>query len=403
MRVAIINCFSPERLSYETVLNQENIDVVMFTKLKFKEYYLEKGILTFGYEDFDNDGNIYLDFIKEHQKEKFDSIIATHEFDIERAACLREYLNISGQSYKSGMQFRDKYLMKKALVGVINIPEFAKVSHPLDILDFIKKHGYPIVIKPRMGAGSVNICILRNDEELSSFLKKPLNKELMVEKFVEGEMYHVDGLFKEGCLVYSQPSKYINTCLSFEEDYALGSFQLHRSNELYETLNKSVSVVLNTLNTPEHVIPFHAEFFVNKDVITFCEIASRVGGGMINEASLESDKIDLITEGIFGQIFKNREIIKVNSALTGWVMIPPKKGVLKKINISKEAWIVENTFKMENINKEFFGGDSSASQIVSYLVKGTSEQEVQDRIKELISWQEENMVWVLEEENNDKS
>lgn len=394
MRIAIINCFSPERLDYTSILNKEKDELVMFTKKKFEKYFSEQGIVTYGYEDFDNDGNLYLDIINEHKKIRLDAIIATHEFDIEKAALLRDYLGISGQNYKSGLQFRDKYLMKKSLVNTVPVPNFSKINNSLDIVRFIDQNDFPVVIKPRTGAGSVSVWIIRDEKELSEFLKQPTQHNLMIEKFVDGEMYHVDGLYKNNELVYSHPSKYINTCLSFDQNLALGSYQLSQSSLLCTLLNEKVETVLNTLETPNHVIPFHAEFFVNQDNIIFCEIASRVGGGMINEGAIESHKIDLMAEGILGQVYQEREIKAFKQSLTGWVIIPPKIGILESIDISSEDWIVDYNFKNEDLGKEFHGGDSSASQIISYLVSGDSEQEIQDRIDKLIKWQEENIVWL---------
>ena len=60
--------------------------------------------------------------------EKIDRIIALDDFDVEKAAKLREHLRIPGMGETTARYFRDKLSMrKKAKEDKINIPDFVHV------------------------------------------------------------------------------------------------------------------------------------------------------------------------------------------------------------------------------------------------------------------------------------
>ncbi|MGL5379968.1 ATP-grasp domain-containing protein [Clostridium sp.] len=396
MKIAIINHFSPLRVNYEKALKEKKLDIHFFTKEKFRKDFSLMYDKVYSYENLDFDGNLISDIIIEHEKEKFEAIVATYEYDIERIGVLRDYLKINGQNGKSSFQFRDKYLMKDALKDSIKVPKFEKVNSVLDIEDFIKKNDFPVVIKPRLGAGSIGVKVVRCREELRNYYKNNNIYNLMIEEFVDGEMYHVDGLYKSGCILLSVPSKYINTCLSFEQGKYLGSYMLEKSNPKYDKLNEKVKIVLDSIETPKHAIAFHVEFFIDSNgEVVLCEIASRIGGGMIQEAIEYSYNIDLLSESIKGQIFLSSELEVDYKKMkySGWVIIPPKKGTLKDIQIANFDWIKDVYFKEEDINKYFEGADCSVASIVSYVVSGDNQDEIINRISELVEWQNNNTVW----------
>jgi hypothetical protein len=109
-----------------------------------------------------------------------------------------------------------------------------------------------------MGYGSVSTSIISSQEEFETFLKQTQAKldiplQLDAEKFVEGTMYHIDGMscghsfccfFSECCdsqrlgfvadgqLRLCWPSKYLNMCLDYTHAEYNASHALHESNPL---------------------------------------------------------------------------------------------------------------------------------------------------------------------------
>lgn len=398
MALLIINRFSPKRVNYSQIQKEYSGEILFLTKSKFENYFKKEFTNVF---TFDND-DLYYSINKIFENYSIDLILSTYEFDIEYVGKLRDQMGIIGQNEISSRSFRDKFFMKQQLRGIVNIPNFEKVDDAIDLINFTKKEDYPLVIKPRDGAGSVDVEILNNEADLLSYLRNGVNKNLIVEKFVPGEMCHVDGIYHNGELKICQPSIYINGCLNYKEETYVGSVMLTSNNPLSEQLKTQVKLVLDNLPTPNHAIAFHAEFFVNGDKITFCEIASRVGGGMISEALYYAyNGFDILEDSMLAQcqITTARKITR-NSKNYGWVLIPPQIGTLHSIPFSTPfEWVKEVYIREEDIGATFEKANSSVDAVASIVVEGTTEQDIRDKIEQVVSWYSKNIIWNNSEVN----
>jgi phosphoglycolate phosphatase-like HAD superfamily hydrolase len=98
-------------------------------------------------------------------------VVARAEPDLLRAARLRDRLGLPGQGYHSALAFRDKVVMKRRLaVARIPVPAFAPIDTALDLLEFIERHGLPVVVKPARGSGSLGVSVVRTSGELDALL-----------------------------------------------------------------------------------------------------------------------------------------------------------------------------------------------------------------------------------------
>ncbi|MEX3746898.1 acetyl-CoA carboxylase biotin carboxylase subunit family protein [Lysinibacillus xylanilyticus] len=398
MRVVIINRSSLKRtLFIESVLKSKH-EIIWIVSKKYQNEYESLFNNVRSIEDFGSD-LLEFEVLKINEEYKIDKIIATNEFDILKAGKLREKLDLEGQSYASSQAFRDKYVMKKLLQDTVKVPRFSKIDDIYELHDFINSFGYPFVLKPRDGAGSVGVEILYSENDLIEFIQKNTLHNLIAEEYIIGDMYHVDGLYKTGNLLLSQPSKYINGCLAFHNQNYLGSYNLIENNPLSIKLNSEVSKILDKLPTPLNIIPFHAEFFVTSTgEIIFCEIASRVGGGMIAEEFDHAFNLDLDTESINSQL--NIEIIHniERKFLTGFLIVHPNKGKLVSVNKNIPfEWVIDSYIKDDIVGKIYNEASSSVDAIAMLLVKGENEQELITRINTLYEWfTKVAVVWELE-------
>lgn len=399
MKVLIINQFSPERVDYGKILEQVKGDFIFYTKQKHVEKF--KGIFNdiTGFENWDSNDNIYKTILDRSREEKIDYVVATHEFDLVKAGHLRDYLKLEGQSKESAVAFRDKYEMKKRLKGKIGLPHFAKIKDVFDLHNFVSKYDYPFVLKPTDGAGSIGVQIVKNRDELAGILAEGIQGDFIAETFLEGDMYHIDGLYENGKLLLSVPSLYINGCLAFQKGEYLASV-MSDNEEINNRMNNAVKEVLDTLPTPVHAIAFHAEFFLTpEEEIVFCEIASRVGGGMVSETLEFARGIDILSESIKAQCGMPIIIKGTDRGLAGWTTIQPKKGNLIRMNAKLPYdWVKECYVKESDIGKYFAGSNSSADSIASLVVAGSSKEEITKRFELVQAWFEENCEWELEED-----
>ncbi|WP_211749304.1 ATP-grasp domain-containing protein [Paenibacillus sp. Marseille-Q4541] len=394
MKTVIINRFSPERAQYEEWLQDVEGEFIMVTKSdkvqRFSSFYSN----TIGFPNFSLNDNVYKFISDMHKESNIDFIIATHEFDLLKAARLREHLKVTGQHGESARAFRDKVYMKQLVQNSIRIPKFRKIHDVMDLISFIEENDYPIVIKPIDGAGSVDVQIIRGQQQLLPILETGLEANLEVEEYIEGEMYHVDGIFSGSQLLLSRPSRYINGCMAFHEDKYLGSLLL-QPGELFDRLNNAVESVLRALPTPDHAISFHAEFFLtNSDEIVLCEIASRVGGGDIVETIDFATGVNILRESVRAQCGASINCTPSQDRLAGWLLIPARNGVLKSIHTQPPfEWVLNCTVKPEHIGKTFDQASSSVDSVATLLVEGKDENQLQLRLNEVYEWMQNHIVW----------
>jgi hypothetical protein len=361
--------------------------------------------------DYRHSGHLEMAAYKLYEEKPFQRIIAYHEYDLLRAAKLREFFGLEGQNYQSALAFRNKIVMKDILKKAgIKVPNFSSINSPLDIFNFTRKNGFPVVVKPIMGTGGDRVTILRSLLDVEGFVRseKTFNDthqtDLEIESFVEGTTYHVDGFIKDGRIIASWPS----ICLNHAIDLQLGKYVAHHhlepQNLMVERLNRYAESVVKILPTPNDTA-FLLELFHNKenDEFIFCEIATRVGGG-VKEMWPEAFGIDLEDEFIRMQaglklpesLENFFETVKVTSrlrAISGWIIFPKLSGVLQSVKKSTPfPWVKEYIVRVEPGIITHSTANVSDSVASAFLVAET-ENQFEDRIILLAEWFNKETLW----------
>ena len=397
MVVIVINQFSDGLKDYQSAFKNYDGEILLITTKKNKDAYSNIFENRVVFDDFYKKNDLY-HFILEYSKSnQIDSIIATYEFDLEKVGRIRDVLKIGGQTEQSALEFRNKFFMKQKLVGKIRMPKFKSIESYDDLKSAISYIGFPMVVKPLDSAGSVGVKIYRTIEEI---IEEEIEYPVLIEEYIPGDtMYHVDGLYHNGKFLFCKSSEYINGCLAFKKGDFVGSILLKDSDNVSINLKKEALKVLQYLDTPKHPIPFHAEFFYYNDEIIFCEIASRIGGGKINEMIRESTGVDLFVESIKASINTNYEFIQkpnIDDKIYGFLLIPAKKGKLMSIGECDLKGIKQFYKKDSKIGRIFQGGDSSASEIVSAVICSENRKGVEKLMSQFSLWSEENINWELD-------
>jgi ATP-grasp domain len=398
MSILILNHASAFLYRYDEWLSHLDEELVLLTSSQKAKEFEGKGFKeVFYFENYESNGNVELKAIELFQRYKFNSIVAVGEYDLLRAGKLRDLLGIKGQTWKSANAFRDKVVMKEILKAQrIKVPEFKKISDAFDVIEFVQEHGYPVVIKPIDGAGSENTSVIRNEEELKQWLSHGIPFGMEVEKFIQGEMYHIDGLVLNGNLSFIWPSKYINGCLAYQEENYLGSYLLNQGHALFDRLVTYVENVLSILPTPENTA-FHAEVFhTPDDKLILCEIASRIGGAKVNEVICQSFGIDLRKTMVQAQcdFYQDIHILEKPRLYSGWLLIPPKVGTfISGPTKPSYDWITEYRLRAK-AGSVYGGAKRSIDNVASFVIAGNSDTEVEKRIDLAACWFENNSNWL---------
>src|SRR6204780_5285383 len=143
--------------------------------------------------------------------QKIDRIVALDEYDMETAATLREHLRVPGMGLTTMRYFRDKLAMRmRALDRGVRVPDFVPVFNHDDTRYYLDHVPGPWVLKPRQEASAIGIKKLHAAEELWPILEQLGDKQssFLLERFVPGEVYHVDSGVSENEVVFANVSKY---------------------------------------------------------------------------------------------------------------------------------------------------------------------------------------------------
>jgi biotin carboxylase len=234
------------------------------------------------------------------RNQKIDRIVALDEYDMETAATLREYLRVPGMGLTTMRYFRDKLAMRmKALDRGVRVPDFVPVVNHGDIRYYIEHVPGPWVLKPRQEASAIGIKKIHAAEELWPVLEQLGDKQssFLLEKFVPGEVYHVDSVVSESEVVFANVSKYGKPPMNVAQGGGVfTTFTVPRGSEEDAGLRQINRELIAALGLVRGVA--HSEFIrAHTDGhFYFLECAARVGGAYINEMVEAATGINLWRE-----------------------------------------------------------------------------------------------------------
>jgi len=107
--------------------------------------------------------------------------------------------------------FRDKLAMRmRALDRGVRVPDFVPVVNHDDIRYYLEHVPGPWVLKPRQEASADRIRKIHAPDELWPVLEQLGDRQssFLLEKFVPGDVYHVDSVVSENEVVFANVSKY---------------------------------------------------------------------------------------------------------------------------------------------------------------------------------------------------
>ncbi|MEZ4773776.1 MAG: ATPase [Bacteroidia bacterium] len=234
------------------------------------------------------------------QRIKFDKIVALDDFDVEKAAHIREHFRIPGMGETTAHYFRDKLAMRmKAQEAGIPVPAFSAIFHDADIESYANQVPGPWMIKPRFAASATGIVKVADKDSLWREIHKlgAQRHMYLVEKFAPGYVFHVDTLNMDGKTVFSRVSQYLDT--PFEVAHGGGIFRSvtakfgSKDEKELTKLNKLVMKAFGMQYSASH-----SEFIKGKEdgKYYFLETSSRVGGANLAEMVEASAGINLWTE-----------------------------------------------------------------------------------------------------------
>lgn len=191
-------------------------------------------------------------------------------------------LNLPGNSMECTQMSTNKHLMRKAFERCGDPSPKSIIVDETSDLSKIEIH-YPTIVKPTDRSGSRGVykldCPNELREAVSSAISEGFEKKALIEEYVEGQEYSVEGISFNGVHhILAMTLKYTTGAPHFIETGHLEPAPI--SVEMYEKVKRVVIHALDTLQIKNSAS--HTEIKIdNEGNIKIIEIGSRMGGDAI--------------------------------------------------------------------------------------------------------------------------
>jgi hypothetical protein len=221
------------------------------------------------------------------KENKIDRIVALDDFDVERAAYLREYFRIPGMGQTTSRYFRDKLAMRtKAQECGILVPGFAPIFNDAEIEKFILQYPGPWMIKPRSEASATGISKVETTEALWNTIYGLGDDRhaYLIEQYKPGDVYHIDSISYNERVIFMWKSKYLSP--PFDVAHGGGIFRSitvefdSAEDHALETMSVDLLKAFGLKHSASHTEIIRAK---EDGKYYFLETSSRVGGAHIPE------------------------------------------------------------------------------------------------------------------------
>jgi formate-dependent phosphoribosylglycinamide formyltransferase (GAR transformylase) len=234
--------------------------------------------------------------------DRYESTVEAH---ILPAAKVREAAGVPGTSVRTAYLCRDKPAMKEALrQGGVSCAMSGAVSSLAEAKAFIEQVGYPVILKPRDGAGASGASRVDSDKELVAALKSlHVNldggpRSVAIEEFLEGHEGFYDTLTQKGRVVHEFVSHYYPNVLEAMRTRWI-SPQIVATNRIdatnsYDEIKLMGRKVIDILGIESSAT--HMEWFYGPRGLKFSEIGCRPPGVRAWDLYNVGNDIDLYRE-----------------------------------------------------------------------------------------------------------
>ncbi|MBB6142262.1 biotin carboxylase [Silvibacterium bohemicum] len=230
---------------------------------------------------------------------KFARLISLDEFDMEDAAHLREHMRIPGMGRTTTSHFRDKLTMRgEAQRAGALVPEFIGILNYDDLRAYMASVPAPWVLKPRAEASAIGIRKIHEPEQLWRTLDELGDRQsnYLLERFVPGDIFHVDSITSEREVVFTAVSRYGKPPMKVMHEGGVFTTRVFdRGSPDAKSLTGINGELIPKMGMVRGVT--HAEYIRGEDGrYYFLEVAARVGGAFISDVILQATGVDLWAE-----------------------------------------------------------------------------------------------------------
>ncbi len=313
----------------------------------------------------------------------FRGVLAPLERSVISAAFVRSYLGIWGMGLATAAAFANKFVMKRRLRAAgVPVADFSAVSSLADLPSIARSLGWPVVLKPAVGAGTQRTWSLWSPEDVYTFLHGPgaravaaAGAPLLAEHYIDMEAeLHCDAIVQDSAVVAFSASRYFRPLLA-EVGGFVGSYTLSPGDSLHSRLRSLHERVAEVLGMQSGVT--HLEVFQTGHGLVVGEVACRPGGGGVPAVILAKHGWDLWRGFVATSLGEEMEIPQAggSEAVIGWLGLPARNGLLVELSPAGELEAVPGVYRVEMIHRV---GQVVAEKITSTFNAGIAYFSVPD-------------------------
>ncbi|WP_157849695.1 MULTISPECIES: ATP-grasp domain-containing protein [Streptomyces] len=325
---------------------------------------------------------------------EFDAVCSVLEFCVVPAAAISDLYGFSRGAAVKSLGMRDKFIQKRKVRGAGVATAGCETVDSSTALDFDSLE-FPRVLKPIDGKGQYNTFVTLGPEHLRECLAVASGSgdgPWLLEEFVRGTEFHVDGLVRDGEVLVLGVSKYLQNVIGMHDGGLVGSSAVRpdRYPELYRSMRSLAGTALKALEYQDGL--FHLEAFQAPDGgVVFGECAARVGGLWIDDLFQHAFRVNLRDE--WARMVLGRpagltaEPGYPDGVVFGSVCLPAPPGVLRAMPAHEEVMARPGVVFCaldESLRND--AGAAPQTRAGHAVVSATDEEELARRLQDLVDW-----------------
>ena len=301
-----------------------------------------------------------------HAEEHFDGVITFAEFAVTAVAAVAEALGLPGIDVQAAVQSRNKYLMRQAYErGGAPIPSYRYVAELSDALAAGEEFGYPVILKPTLGAGSYYVFKVHSPAEMAQRFDQAQEgiahlgdlladadgmdlgpNGLLVESFLDGREYLIEGVvWDDEVYLGSVVDRITAEGDNFDDDVHHAPTTL--SEQDLAKVHRAVTLAAYAQGLRRSVM--HAEVRFHNGEPHLLEIAARVGGGgleTIAQLTAAHDPIEATVDIGLGRKPKVRHFQPTGTHITAMCLISAA-GIVEEVVVPEEVSSSDKVFLLK--------------------------------------------------------
>lgn len=334
------------------------------------------------------------------------AVHTTGEYSLVAAAVLSRVFDCPGMRPETAVRFRDKAVQKdvvrRAGIPVAQVQVIDDI-HFLDE-DLSLRHDRSVV-KPIAGGASRLTTAVGSMEELDAISRRyraqgTSARTFVLEEFIQGEEWFVDGIVFNGKVVFWSLGAYGNPLLFAVTNQippVMRRLDPNKDSWQHALAEPVIIDSLKALGLLNGV--FHLELFFNPDsgVVLFSECAARRGGGLVQEDVHCKFNVDLAEAALMCALERDINLnVHIRSGVVGSTYTMTSSGTIMRYPLAKEVMARPG---VEFVSFELPFGfsmagnpDDTATRVASVMLLAASKDEFDRRSKELHTWFQQRLV-----------